>query len=575
MRPLGTATLEGGEWSVKAKPHVMMVMRRVFGQARKSSGSLKLRNTPRVCADLEWVSQRYPLSFKPKRALVGGARGHRAAAESYARIMSGEQPTRDFPLALEPRDYQRKAAELALHSKGLLVADDLGTGKTCIGICLLALAECRPALVVVMTHLVEQWAREIERFCPELVGKVHVARKGKPPTKAEEQSKRRRSPKRNGRTQARLEDASVIVLNYHKLYGWAETLAPLIKTVIYDECQELRRDGSLRYGAAEHLAQQATYKLGLSATPVYNYGGEIFNILEVLHPDALGSREEFGREWCDGIWGPKARVREPRALGSFLRTNGLMIRRTRADVGRELPGLEKVVHHIDYDADALDRVSEDLSKLARLVLSGGSSPLEKMRASEELSWKLRQATGIAKAPFVAGFTRMLVEAGEQVVLFGWHREVYSIWSEIFQKAKIASAMHTGSESVPQKRAAVDGFVSGETRVLMMSLRSGAGVDGLQAVCRTVVFGELDWSPGVHDQCTGRAHRDGQSDPVTAYYLVADEGSDPVVADVLGLKRAQAAGIVDPEGSVIGAPQAGADRIRSLAKDYLERNRAAS
>jgi hypothetical protein len=42
---------------------------------------------------------------------------------------------------------------------------------------------------------------------------------------------------------------------------------------------------------------------------------------------------------------------------------------------------------------------------------------------------LRQATGIAKAPFVADFVRLLVESGEKVLLYGWHREVYSIWRD--------------------------------------------------------------------------------------------------------------------------------------------------
>ena len=46
---------------------------------------------------------------------------------------------------------------------------------------------------------------------------------------------------------------------------------------------------------------------------------------------------------------------------------------------------------------------------------------------------------------------------------------------------------------------LDDFIDGDARVLMMSLRSGAGLDGLQEVSHTAVFGELDWSPGVHRQ----------------------------------------------------------------------------
>ena len=57
------------------------------------------------------------------------------------------------------------------------------------------------------------------------------------------------------------------------------------------------------------------------------------------------------------------------------------------------------------------------------------------------------------------------------------------------------------------------FISGKTKVFVMSLRTGAGLDGLQEKCSTIVHEELDWSPGVHEQCRGRYFRDGrQRDP---------------------------------------------------------------
>lgn len=108
--------------------------------------------------------------------------------------------------------------------------------------------------------------------------------------------------------------------------------------------------------------------------------------------------------------------------------------------------------------------------------------------------------------------------------------------------------------------------------MIISLRSGAGLDGLQRVTSTVVIGELDWSPKVHEQNIGRVYRDGQKEPCVAYYLVADEGSDPVIADVLGLKEAQATGIIDPDRA--GVPHlvgAADDHIRKLAEDVLRRS----
>lgn len=89
----------------------------------------------------------------------------------------------------------------------------------------------------------------------------------------------------------------------------------------------------------------------------------------------------------------------------------------------------------------------------------------------------------------------------------------------------------------------------------------------QHCCRTVVHGELDWSPAVHDQANGRVHRDGQKEPVIAYYMQTDSGSDPVIADTLGLKRQQASGIRDPSGAAF-VPRTDENAIASLAEAYL-------
>jgi hypothetical protein len=190
-----------------------------------------------------------------------------------------------------------------------------------------------------------------------------------------------------------------------------------------------------------------------------------------------------------------------------------------------------------------------------------------MQAAEQLSNVLRQATGIAKAPYVAAFVQLLVESGERVVLYGWHRAVYAIWNA--QLKRFSPAMYTGSESTNQKLESKRRFCDGETDIMIISLRSGAGLDGLQYNCRTVVYGELDWSPGVHDQDTGRVHRDGQPDPVAAYFLLAEEGSDPIMADVLGVKKQQAMGVMNPKADLISKLQTDGGNAKKLATSFLK------
>jgi SNF2 family DNA or RNA helicase len=134
-------------------------------------------------------------------------------------------------------------------------------------------------------------------------------------------------------------------------------------------------------------------------------------------------------------------------------------------------------------------------------------------------------------------------------------------------------MYTGTESITQKENSKKAFTEGDAQVLIMSLRSGAGLDGLQGVAKTLCFGELDWSPGVHEQCIGRVHRDGQPGAVMAYFMVSDEGADPMIAEVLGLKRRQIEGVRTPQGELIERLAVDGDYIRRMAERYLTQRAA--
>jgi SNF2 family DNA or RNA helicase len=234
-----------------------------------------------------------------------------------------------------------------------------------------------------------------------------------------------------------------------------------------------------------------------------------------------------------------------------------------------LPPLQKIPQHIESDPRELDRIHDSAAVLAKLILSQTKHEEgEVMRAGGQLSVMLRQATGVSKAPYVADFIRLLVDSGEKVLCFLFHREVYDIINSKLEDLK--PAMFTGSETPAEKVEARRRFIAGETPVMLMSLRSGAGLDGLQKVCRTVVIGELDWAPAVMEQNIGRVFRDGQTEPVTAYFLVADDGADPLIAEKLGLKRQQAEGIRNPDQEILEDLQVDQGRAIELAKFFLKK-----
>jgi hypothetical protein len=430
------------------------------------------------------------------------------------------------------------------------------THNSMSGVLVLRAPDALPALVVTLTHLPDQWCDEIAKTLPWL--RTHIAARGT----AYDPTTRRgvhRQP-------------DVLVLNYAKLAGWADYLAGVVRTVIYDEAQELRHAGSAKYTAAARIADGARFKIGLTASPIYNYGGEMYNVLSVLAPDALGTREEFIREWAAGSMAAangKIAVRDPAALGAYLRDQGLMLGRTRREVGRELPEVLRIPQTVHADTAALDRLSGDAVEMARLILDQTAAATTRWKVAGELDWRLRQATGVAKAPYVAEFVRLLLDSEPRVVLFGWHRAVYQLWAE--RLAGFRPVFYTGTESPADKRRNAEAFLSGHSRVLIMSLRAGAGLDGLQEAAHVAVFGELDWSPEVHRQCIGRLHRDGQEEPVLAYFLVAEDGSDPVIAEVLNLKRMQSEPMLDPAGRLFQQVRGTQERVRLLAAAVLRRH----
>jgi len=555
---VGTVTLDRGNFVVTTEPHIAIKLKRLFKKSDKGTpGVVKLSATPENARELEWVMQRHPLELLDGAAvsLPSMATQHRETTMRVADFMRGTLEPGTFNLALPPRSYQAKSAAIALAQGHLLDASDVGLGKTLVAIAAMSDPKARPAVVVTLTHLPTQWEREIWKFCPDLL--TFRPKTGQPepmPT-----------------FMGRLPD--VVILNYHKLAGWAQVLSAYAKTLVLDEAQEIRHDGTTRYGAVAEIAAKAKFRIFLSATPIFNYGDEIRNVFEILKPGSTGTRAEFLSEWCVPIGQGKHKIKEPRAFGSWAREEGLMLRHTRKEVGRELPPVSTVVQHVESDPEALEKISGSAGELARIILNRTElSKGDRMRASEELQNMLRQATGIAKAPYVAEFVRIIAESGEKVVLVGWHRAVYDIWAEKLKDLGVA--WYTGSESPAEKEKEKGRFLmkSGKdaAQILLLSLRSGAGLNDLQDVASIIVYGELDWSPWVHHQTTGRIHRDGQLNGVMAYYLVSDVGSDPVVSEVLGIKRAQGEGILDPKHESIDIldTSAAEDRIKRLAEAYL-------
>lgn len=530
-----------------AEPHVCIKLKAIFTKISKAQTQpFKFINNDENCRELLWFIDRYPLTISDNELalLKKGKKGHISTINDLESILLPDyQP--QFVRLKDPyqaRYYQLSGSELHLKCKRLLIGDDIGLGKTLTGIISCLEKVTRPCVVTVQTHLPKQWKEAIEQFT-DLT--VHIIKGTKP---------------------YKLPPADIYITKYSCLAGWANVFETgIFKSCIFDEIQELRHSGTAKYDGARALSNNVEYCLGLSATPIYNYGDEIFNVLDIIKQGCLGYHDDFMREWT----GYGKTVKEPQALGTYLREQLLLVRRTRKEVGMELPPINTIVHTVEYDSEEVQKAEHIAKQLAIKATSG--SFMERGQAARELDMFVRHNTGVAKAQGVANYVKILLENKVPIILAGWHREVYSIWLEELKEYN--PVMYTGTESPTQKEKAKMAFIKGETNLFIISLRSGIGLDGLQEVCDTVVVGELDFSPQVHNQLIGRSNRDkkdGTKNNVTAIFLVSDCGSDPLIIDMLGIKTSQSHGIINPLDNSVSEKYSDESRLKLLAQKYLNK-----
>lgn len=549
LRTFGAIERTKSGWKItEVEPHVAIRLKAIFPRIPKTGRPpFHIEGGHQVDADLEWFMSRYPLRMKEGEREI--MRERKTLFELQQNELTQILAPNWKPSAIigfkdgqRPYDYQAQAAELVRQTGRLLLMDGLGLGKTISALATVVHPECLPAAIVVQAHLPSQWVERIEEFTSL---RAHVIKKATPYP---------------------LPPADIYIFKFSSLGGWVDYFSRSpFRCVVFDEMQELRHGTETSKGrAAMALAKGASVKLGLTATPIYNYGSEIWNIIRFLDEHALGGWWDFVREWCKPGPGGKWVVKDPKALGTYLREQSLTLRRTDEDVGNELKPLNVIQHEVplcEGDAELNDALAR---QLAQRVVAG--SFVEKGQAAREFDMMMRQWTGVAKARAVAAYARILLDAKQPVILVGWHREVYGIWLKELERYR--PLLYTGSESPAQKDKTKRLFIDGQSDCMILSLRSGAGLDGLQRRCHTMIFGELDWSPQVHAQCCGRLRRPGQERQVDAIYLVANGGSDPAVLSVLGLKGSQSKGIIDPLSTGGEEQCSDASRIRQLAELYL-------
>lgn len=538
-------------WTIKGEPCVTEMAARLFPGSERRRGEARFTANRRIIGDVNWLMMRYPLEIAPRdrelwKNALAQAREHvllRMNAEKLPRRSTPPEGTFEGGL----REFQKEGLSFLLANPRTLLADEMGLGKTVQALACLAAAKEFPALIVVPPHLLRNWQTEITRF---------LRLEGKPA----------RVCVLTGLKPYQPPEADVYIIHYLLLRGWKQALSQMgFKAVVFDEIQELRHGGTEKYSAASLLAEECERVIGLSGTPIYNKGSEIWNVVNILDYHCLGDWESFTRAWCDGYGNHL--VRNPALLGEHLRREGLILRRTKEEVLAELPPKRRLVQEIDSDDKVYRELMRPVMDQLGSLLALHPDARERALLEEQVGRGERQATGVAKAPFVAAFVRALEDSGEKVLLFAHHHAVMDIYRR--ELAAYRPVFITGRESTTQKEEAVARFMEGKTNLCVISLRAASGLNLQRASC--VVFGELDWSPAVHSQAEDRAHRMGQKDSILCYYLVAPQGSDRDMQDALGLKVSQFVALMGdqtPElSSIQDAQKAAKAHIEAMLKQY--------
>ena len=526
-------------WSWKVTgPRAVMMVSKLMPQSWYGDGPHEaiIPDSHQNVQQIKWILDRYPMEIISKSAWYRKVSSHVSSKKKPNKIEELKRvvPKKQFKGKL--LNFQKEGLDFLLKSSGnALLADEMGLGKTVETLAYLATEKnAFPVLVIAPLVTLNNWQREIVKFLKK------KSRNGRLIDNASPTS----SIIRNGKSKD-LGKFDFYIINYELLNKRKEDLAKLnLKTIICDEVQNLRSKTTKKYSAVKQLAaiDSIQYRIGLSGTPIYNRGSEIWPIVDILRPGMLGSFKEFCEYFCYVNDKGNAIVLENKrkSLREELKKY-VMLRRKKSDVLKELKEKVRYKEFIDSDSDYYLNELNKIWQKHEEELKSAETAFAKSSSHQRAIQSERQAAGIAKLPHVINFVKNIMEIEESVVVFCHHRAIHQLLQENLQQFSPSSIIGGQTDNFRQEQ--IDRFQNGETKLMIAGLRAGnVGINLTKA--RYVIFAELDWSPAIHRQAEDRLHRIGQKNTVFAYYLIGNGTLDDHVADILVDKAFEIDSVMD-------------------------------
>jgi SNF2 family DNA or RNA helicase len=457
----------------------------------------------------------HPLAALPLEKLTEQA--NTRADKQWRNQLSTIQDTQSFApevpstLQAELRDYQIEGyhwlARLAQWGVGGCLADDMGLGKTLQSLAIILLrAADGPSLVVAPTSVSTNWITEVLRFTPTL-------------------SIKQLAPKDRDKTISNLTKFDLLITTYTLLQHEKEQLAQVEwQTIVLDEAQAIKNAATKRSQAA--MALQGGFRLITTGTPIENHLGELWNLFHFINPGLLGTHKQFNERYAIPIErfnNRDARLKLKKLIRPFI------LRRIKSQVLEELPPRTEVTLEVTMNEEE-KHFYEALRQNALDLLEGSADNRGRHLQILTEIMKLRQAC--CNPRLVAADTRIpsskldvfaslideLIAGRHKVLVFSQFIGHLDIIREHLDKKQITYQYLDGSTSSKHRKERVEAFQDGQGDLFLISLKAG-GLGLNLTAADYVIHMDPWWNPAIEDQASDRAHRIGQTRPVTIYRLV--------------------------------------------------------
>lgn len=450
-------------------------------------------------------------------------------------------------LCAELRPYQREGVawmqHLRAHNVNGVLADDMGLGKTLQTIAhILTEKELghldRPVMIVTLTSLVGNWAREIKRFAPSLTVAIH------------------HGPDRHERFD-QITSHDIVITTYPLVARDRDRLAAIpLHLLVLDEAHAIKNWDAQAAEAVRAL--ETRHRVCLSGTPIENHLGELWSLFDFLMPGFLGARDEFATQFRGPIEekGDKVRLEALRD-----RVRPFILRRTKDAVAPELPAKTQLIRAIDLSGEQRElyesiRVAAhaDVRKHIKARGLAGSTiaildALLKLRqvccdprlVSTDAAREIATSAGSAKLNVLLELVVNSLRDGRRILVFSQFARMLGLISEGLLARGIGHVTLTGQ--TPDRQKPIDAFQGGRSDVFLISLKAGGAGLNLTGA-DTVVHYNPWWNPAAQAQATDRAHRIGQTKPVFVYDLIAAGSVEERMLSLQRHKRQLADAILD-------------------------------